>query len=181
MLPKKRSTAARSTAHGEIPGSVRGVVSNASRPPTETEPGPATASPPPGQANAAGGSGATEREDRRHQRALAREGNGRARDANGQGAGAKAGGRLHQSTSQPSRASRRGRLVIGETVSVGVIGIIVMGLIAGAILGALGAPGWLVGLLVAALTVFLSTVLRRLPRQHRPPAPAQNGPVSHLG
>ncbi len=183
MLPKKRSRPARSAAQGEIPGPVRGVVSNGSRPATDTEPGPANASPPPGQANPAGdstateregGSTATERDERRHQRALAREGNGRGR-------GAKTGEPLHQSTSQQSRASRRGRLVIGETVSVGVIGIIIAGLIVGAILGALGAPGWLVGLLVATLTVFLSTVLRRLPRQHRPPAPAQDPSMSHLG
>jgi hypothetical protein len=157
MLPKNRSRPARSAAQGAIPDPVTGVVSNGSRPATDTEPGPAHASPPPGQANPAGGSATTERDERRHQRALAREGNGRGR-------GAKTGERLHQSTSQPSRASRRGRLMIGETVSVGVIGIIVAGLIVGAILGALGASGWVVGLLVATLTVILSTVLRRLPR-----------------
>src|ERR1051326_4738447 len=112
MLPKKRSRPARSAADGEVPGPLTGVVSNGgSRPATDTEPGPATGSPPQGQANPAGGSAATERDERRHQRALAREGNGRGR-------GAKAGERVHQSTSQPSRASRRGRLVIGETVSV---------------------------------------------------------------
>jgi hypothetical protein len=55
--------------------------------------------------------------------------------------------------------------VLGETVSVGLIGIVAVGLIVGAILGGLGAPGWVIGLLVATLTVILSTVLRRSPRQ----------------
>ncbi|MGZ6639850.1 MAG: hypothetical protein ACXVH3_39045 [Solirubrobacteraceae bacterium] len=55
--------------------------------------------------------------------------------------------------------------MIGETVSVGLIGIIVVGLIAGAILGALGASGRVIGLLGATLTVILSAVFRRSARQ----------------
>ena len=46
--------------------------------------------------------------------------------------------------------------MLGKTVSVGLIGTIVVGLIVGAILGALGAPGWVIGLLVATLIVILS-------------------------
>jgi hypothetical protein len=51
-------------------------------------------------------------------------------------------------------------------VSLGLIGIIVAGLIVGAILGALSVPGWAraIGLLVATVTVILSAVLQRSPR-----------------
>jgi hypothetical protein len=118
---------------------------------------PAAAAP--GRPASALDSAASERDERRHQRAVAREGNG-------QGRGAKTVERLQQGKTQPTGPSRRGRLALGETVSVGLIGIVVVGLIVGAILGALGAPGWVVGLLVATLTLILSAVIRRSPR-HR--------------
>jgi hypothetical protein len=159
MLSKTRSTTAHSPAPGVIPDPITGPVSNGSIAATNPDRAPALASAVPGQSDPGRGSAATQRDERRQQRALAREGNGLGR-------GAKTGERLHQSPSQqsgPSR-SRRGRLVVGETVSVGMIGIIVVGLIVGAILGALGASGWVVGLLVATLTVILSGVLRRFPR-----------------
>ncbi|MGB0091915.1 MAG: hypothetical protein WBP81_05215 [Solirubrobacteraceae bacterium] len=109
---------------------------------------------PPARPDTASGS-AAERDKRRRQRAIEREGHG----------AAKAGERLHQSKTRPMGTSLPGRLVLGETVSVGLIGIVAVGLIVGAILGGLGAPGWVIGLLVATLTVILSTVLRRSPRQ----------------
>jgi hypothetical protein len=156
MLSKTRSTPVHSPAPGVVPDTITGPVSDG--PPAATDPhrAPAQAPAAPAQSNPAGGSAATERDERRHQRALAREGNGRG--------AVKTGERLHQSTSQPSGSTRR-RLVIGETVSVGLIGIIAIGLIVGAILGALGASGWVVGLLVATLTVILSAILRPFPRQ----------------
>jgi hypothetical protein len=115
-----------------------------------------TASAPGRPASALGFAG-SERDERRHQRAVAREGNDRRR-------GAKTGERLEQGKSPSAGPSRRGRLALGETVSVGLIAILVVGLIVGGILGALGAPGWFVGLLVATLTLILSPVLRRSPR-----------------
>jgi hypothetical protein len=157
MLSKIRGTTVRSPAPEVIPDTTTGPVSNGSIAATDPDRAPAEASPAPAQSDPGRGSAATERDERRHQRALAREGNGRGR-------GAKTGERLHDSTSQLSGPSRRGRFLVGETVSVGMIGIIVAGLIVGAILGALGASGWVVGLLVATLTVILSGILRRFPR-----------------
>jgi hypothetical protein len=157
MLSKIRSTAVHSPAPGVIPDTISSPTGNGSPAATHPDRAPAQASAAPGQSDPARGSVATERDERRHQRAVAREGNGRR--------GANTGERLQQAKAQPTGPSRRGRLVIGETVSVGLIGIIVVGLIAGAILGALGAPGWVVGLLVATLTLVLSAVLRRSPRQ----------------
>jgi hypothetical protein len=157
MLSMIRGTTVRSPAPEVIPDTTTGPASNGSIAATDPDRAPAQASPAPAQSDPGRGSAATERDERRQQRALAREGNGRAR-------GAKTGERLHHSTSQLSGPSRRGRLLVGETVSVGMIGIIVAGLIVGAILGALGASGWVVGLLVATLTVILSGVLRRFPR-----------------
>jgi hypothetical protein len=158
MLSKIRSTTVRSPAPGAIPDTITDPVSNGSIAATDPDRAPAQASAAPDQSDPGRGSAATERDERRHQRALARE-------ANGRGRGAKTGERLHDSTSQPSGPSRRGRLLVGETVSIGMIGIIVAGLIVGAILGALGASGWVVGLLVATLTMILSGLLRRFPRQ----------------
>jgi hypothetical protein len=157
MLSKIRSTTVHSPALEVIPDTATGR--NGSSAATNPDRAPVQASAAPAQSDPGRGSAAAERDERRHQRALARGGHSRER-------GAKTGDRLHQSTSQSSTASRQGRLVIGETVTVGVIGIIAVGLIVGAILGALSAPGWVIGLLVATLTVILSTVLRRFPRQH---------------
>jgi hypothetical protein len=157
MLTKIRSTPVHSPAPGVTPDTITGPVSNGSPAATDPHRAPAQAPAAPAQSEPAGGSAATERDERRHQRALAREGNGRA--------AAKTGERLQQAKTQPTGSTRRGRLV-GETVPVGLIGIIAIGLIVGAILGALGASGWVVGLLVATLTVILATALRRSPRLH---------------
>jgi hypothetical protein len=87
-----------------------------------------------------------------------------AHDANGPGPGAKTGERLHQATSQPTGPSGRTRLALGKTVPLRLIGVIFVGLIVGAILGAVSAPGWVIGLLVATVTVMLSAVLQRFSR-----------------
>ncbi len=146
MPSKAPSGAAQSPAAGSDPRHVHGPMSNGSPAAIDPDAAPPPASPGP---DAAGGSAATERDERRHQRAVRREGNGRGRHASTRG-------RVRQTTSPPSEASRHGRLVLGKRVSVGLIATIVVGLIAGAILGALGAPGWVIGLLVATLTVILS-------------------------
>src|SRR5581483_1658655 len=86
------------------------------------------------------GSAAFEREERQHQRAEVRE-------ENGPGHRAKTGERLHKAKALP----------------LGLIGIVVIGLIAGAFLGAASVPGWIIGLLVATLTVILSAGLQRFP------------------
>jgi hypothetical protein len=80
---------------------------------------------PPGPLDSASGSPAAERDERRHQRAVAREGNGRGRAA-------KTGDCLQPGAMGPAR---RGRLALGEKVSVGLIGIVVVGL------GRWGHPG----------------------------------------
>lgn len=176
MLSKIRSTTVRSPVPGVISDRTTGPVGNGSPTAADQDRAPEPASAAPGQSDPGPGSVATERDERRHQRAVAREAvtreavaqEGReavAREGNRRERGASSGERLHQSTPQSSGPARRGRLLVGETVSVGLIGIIVVGLIAGAILGAVGASGWVIGLLVASLTVILSTVLRRFPRQ----------------
>jgi hypothetical protein len=153
MLSRTRGMPVHSSALGVIPDTITDPASNGASAASDADGAPPQASAAPGQSYPARGSAATERDERRHQRAVAREGNGRD--------GAKTAERLQPAKAQPPR----GRLVIGETVSVGLIGIIVVGLIAGAILGALGASGWVIGLLVATLTVILSAVLRRSARQ----------------
>ncbi len=125
---------------------------------------------------------AAERDERRHRRAIVRErsagerggktGDARKRDdaraGDAQKRGTKAGERLHQAKDQLAEPSRRGRLALGETVSLGLIGIVGVGVAVGAILGAVGAAGWIVGLLVATLTLVLSAAFRRTARRSRP-------------
>ena len=167
MVSKTRSTPVRSAAPGVIPDRVTGPVSNGSPVASDPDVAPAHTPAAPGQSDPARGSAATERDERRHHRAVAREGNGRKRAStdDGRKRGAKTSDRLQQAKTQLAEPSRRGRLALGETVSLGLIGIVIVGLGVGAILGALGTPGWLVGLLVATLTLMLSAVLRRAPRQ----------------
>ena len=167
MLSKTRSTPVNSPAPGVTPDRFRGPVSNGSAVSNGDAP-TRGATPAHGEPASARGSAASERDERRHQRAIARAGNGRKRDAKtdqGQKRGARTRERLHEAKTQLAEPSRRGRLALGESVSLGLIGIVIVGLGVGALLGALGTPGWVVGLLVAALTLMLSGVLRRAPRQ----------------
>lgn len=123
---------------------------------------------------------AVERDRRGHQRAIARarsvrqseakagETQKRAAKADDDSKhGARNGERLDKARKQLEEPSRRGRFTLGDTVSLGLI-VIVVGVAVGAILGALGAAGWIVGLLVATLTLGLSAALRHTQRQ-RPP------------
>ncbi|MFZ0090013.1 MAG: hypothetical protein WAL63_10925 [Solirubrobacteraceae bacterium] len=56
------------------------------------------------------------------------------------------------------------RLTLRDSMSVNLIGVLAIGGVLGAILGALGAAGWIIGLLVAGLTVVVSAVLRSYQR-----------------
>jgi hypothetical protein len=156
MLSKTRGTPANSPAPGVIPDTITGPVTNGS-PGTNGRVSTQPATSAHDRPESGRGSAASEREERRHQRAAARE-------ANRPGRGAKTGERLHQAESQPTGPSRRTRLALGKTVLLGLIGVIVIGLIVGAILGAPSVPGWVIGLLVATVTVILSAVLRRFSR-----------------
>ncbi len=162
MLSKIRSTTVHSPTPGVIPDTITGPGSTAAsdpdRPPGQT----------PGQSDPAGAFAATERDERRHQRALAREGHGRKRGARTEAdwkRGATTGVRLHQPETPLAKPPRQGRRALGKTVSLGLIGIVLVGFGAGALLGALGAAGWVVGVVVATLTLTLSAALRRAPRQ----------------
>jgi hypothetical protein len=188
MLFKTRSTRVRSPSTSVIRDSVTDPVDNGSPAPTEPatsadvrpgalalgdrEAATASAPPDPGRPGSRRGSADSERDERRHQRATARARNGAATPArNGAATPArnqerhvKSGERLQQGKTQPAVRAKRTRLVLGKTVLLGMIGIIVVGLVAGGILGGLSVPGWVIGLLVATVTVILSTVLLRFPR-----------------
>jgi hypothetical protein len=155
MLSKTRGTPVRSSAPQKVPDGITDPASNGSlttgRVPTQ----PATSAH--GRPGSAPSSATVERDERRHQRVTARERNGRSSQA-------KTGERLQQGKAQPTGPSPRTRLVLGKTVPLALIAIIVIGLIAGAILGAASVPGWVIGLLVATLTVILSAVRHRFAR-----------------
>jgi hypothetical protein len=51
-----------------------------------------------------------------------------------------------------------------DSVSITLIAVLAAGGVLGAILGALSVTGWVIGLLVAGLTIVLSTMLRRYSR-----------------
>jgi hypothetical protein len=140
MLSKTHATLVHSAAPGVIPDTITAPGTNGG---VSTQP----AKPAHGQPESGRDSAPSERDERRdreerqHQRAARRE-------ANGPEPGAKASGRLHQAQSQATAPSGRTRLALGKTVPLRLIGIIVVGLIVGAILGAASAPGWVIGLLV---------------------------------
>src|SRR5579875_3199625 len=147
MLSKTRSTPANSPEPGVIPDRTPGPVSNGSA--VSNRDAPARhATPARGGPASARDSAASELDERRHQRAIAREGNGGKRGAStdeGRKRGAETRERLYRAKAQLAEPSRRGRLALGESVSLGLIGIVI------------------VGFLVAALTLMLSAVLRRAP------------------
>jgi hypothetical protein len=166
MLTKTRRTPSNSPAPGVIPDTITGPVTNG--PPgtngrVPKQPATSAHGRPDSRRDSAASEreerrhSASEREERRHQRAAARE-------ANRPGPGAKKGERLHRAKTQPTGPSRRTRLALGKTVPLGLIGIIVIGLIVGAILGAASVPGWVIGVLVATVTVILSAALHRFSR-----------------
>ena len=61
-----------------------------------------------------------------------------------------------------SQAPRR--MTFRDSVSITLIALLCAGGVVGAILGALNVTGWVIGLLVAGLTVVVSAILRRYSR-----------------
>jgi len=55
-------------------------------------------------------------------------------------------------------------MTLRDSVSITLIAVLVAGGVLGAILGALSATGWVIGLLVAGVTVVLSAMIRRYSR-----------------
>jgi hypothetical protein len=188
MFSKSKSPPVRASGDAANPDTAR-PLSNGS-PATNGRvlaPPVASAHRPPASAH---GSVASERDERRHQRAIIRERSARGeRSARQRGAkatpkrddaeagGATAGERLNQAKAQLAEPSRRGRLALGETVSLGLLGIVAVGVAAGAILGAFGIAGWIVGLVVAILTLGLSAALRHSWRGNRPALALRNRPT----
>jgi hypothetical protein len=73
--------------------------------------------------------------------------------------------RLHErSTESRSAVTSPGLMTLRDSVSVTLIAVLAAGGVLGAILGALSAAGWVIGLLVAGLTVVLSALVRRYSR-----------------
>jgi hypothetical protein len=180
MLSRTRSTPVNSPAPRVIPDTIADPDSNTSPTNGRVAAQPATSAHG-HPASAPQGSAASERDARRHQRAMVRERSVRERGAkagDAQKRGTKTGDarkrsartreRLNQARTRLEEPSRRGRVALGETVSLGLIGIVLAGLAVGAILGALGAAGWIIGLLVATLTLGLSAALRDSQRNRTP-------------
>jgi hypothetical protein len=97
-----------------------------------------------------------ERTERRRQRTATRQ----ARTASQP----RAGRRPDPTTQSTSALTPPTPLTLRDSVSVTSIAVVAAGGVLGAILGALSAAGWIIGLFVAALTVIFSTVLRRYSR-----------------
>jgi hypothetical protein len=56
------------------------------------------------------------------------------------------------------------RMTLRDSVAIGLIAVLAGGGVLGAVLGALNVAGWVIGVLVAGLTVVVSAVLRRYSR-----------------
>ena len=56
------------------------------------------------------------------------------------------------------------RMTLRDSVSITLIAVLAGGGVLGAILGALNVTGWVIGVLVAGLTVVVSAILRRYSR-----------------
>jgi hypothetical protein len=94
-----------------------------------------------------------ERTERRHQRMLAREASTATREP-------QTGEQHERVTGSPSAPTPRGHRTLGRSVSATAIAAVAAGGVLGAMLGALSVAGWVIGLLAAGLTVFLSSVIR---------------------
>jgi hypothetical protein len=98
-----------------------------------------------------------ERTERRRQRAASHEapspagGPGRVR-------------RSKRPTGSTSALAPPRRMTLRDSVSIGLIAVLAAGGVLGAVLGALNVAGWVIGVLVAGLTVVVSAILRRYSR-----------------
>jgi Flp pilus assembly protein TadB len=72
--------------------------------------------------------------------------------------------RLKAPTKSTSAPTPPRHTTLRDSVSISLIAVLVTGGVLGAILGALSVAGWVIGLLAAGLTVFLSARLRRYSR-----------------
>ena len=73
-------------------------------------------------------------------------------------------GRLKGSTEPTSVMTPPRRMTLRDSVSITLIAVLAAGGVLGAVLGALSVTGWVIGVLVAGLTIVLSTLLRRYSR-----------------
>jgi Flp pilus assembly protein TadB len=95
-----------------------------------------------------------ERTERRRQRAVAHETPTRTRRAR----------RLKSPTKSTSTPTPPRQMTLRDSMSLTLLSVLAAGGVLGAILGALGVTGWVIGLLVAGLTIVLSALLRRYSR-----------------
>jgi hypothetical protein len=68
--------------------------------------------------------------------------------------------RRERGTQSTSAVTPARRMTLRDSVSITLIGTLAAGGILGAILGALSVAGWVIGLLVAGLTIILSALVR---------------------
>lgn len=97
---------------------------------------------------------AAERDERRRQRTLAHESSTATREPR------RAQRRKHPGGSASRPVAPTGRPTLRDSASAALIAVVAAGGVFGAILGALSVAGWIIGLLVAGLTVVLSAVFR---------------------
>ncbi len=95
-----------------------------------------------------------ERTERRRQRAAAREAPTPPREP-------RRAHRRERPTESTSAVTPSRRMTLRDSVSMPLIAVVAAGGVLGAILGALSAAGWVIGLLAAGLTIVLSALLRR--------------------
>lgn len=100
---------------------------------------------------------AAERTERRRQRAAAHEARSSAAEPQ------RVGRRKRPPASATAPASPK-RMTFRDSVSITLISVLAAGGVLGAVLGALSVPGWVIGVLVAGLTVVVSAMLRRYSR-----------------
>jgi hypothetical protein len=100
---------------------------------------------------------AVERTERRRQRAAAREAPSPAVEPRGVR-------RRERPTESTSALAPPRRMTLRDSLSITLIAVLAGGGVLGAILGALNVTGWVIGVLVAGLTVVVSVILRRYSR-----------------
>ena len=98
-----------------------------------------------------------ERTERRRQRAAAHE----ARSPAGEPRGIR---RRERPTGPTTDLAPPRRMTLRDSMSITLIAVLAAGGVLGAVLGALNVAGWVIGLLVAGLTVVVSAMLRRYAR-----------------
>jgi hypothetical protein len=99
---------------------------------------------------------AAERTERRRQRAAAHKAAPAAEPQR-----ARPRGRATRAIESRSARTPPRRTVFRDSSSITLIAMLAAGAVLGAILGALSAPGWVIGLLAAGLTVVLAVAIRR--------------------